>query len=75
MSPKAEFRTRIIAAAVVMVVAVSGLGAAGLWGVVLGALALVGAPHMLRSAVVERRTKKALDAELGVILGRTGDHR
>ena len=64
------FRWRVFAVLVVCATAFSLLGAAGLWGVALAAPVLVFAPSAVRGAVVERRTKKALDAELATILGR-----
>ena len=60
---------RLVAGAVVTVVAYVFLGVAGLWGVALAAPALVLAPSAVKQAVAERRSKKALDAELAVILG------
>ena len=60
---------RLAAAAAVSMTAYALLGVAGLWGVALAAPALVFAPSAVKGAVAERRTKRALDAELAVILG------
>ena len=67
-----ETRTviRLTAAVAVSVTAFVLCGAAGLWGVALAAPVLVLAPSAVKSAVAERRTKKALDVELATILGR-----
>jgi hypothetical protein len=64
---------RLSAAAVVTVVAYALCGAAGLWGVALAAPALVFAPSAVKQAVAERKTKRALDAELSRIFGRDRD--
>ena len=66
---------RVTAAVVVSVTAFAMLGTVGLWGVAFAAPVLLFAPSAVKGAVAERRTKKALDAELGVILGRTGGTR
>ena len=58
---------RLTAAAVVTVVAYVLLGVSGLWGVALAAPALVFAPSAVKGAVADRKTKKALDAELSRI--------
>jgi hypothetical protein len=58
---------RLTAALAVTVTAFSLLGVAGLWGVALAAPALVFAPSAVKQAVAERKTKRALDAELSRI--------
>ena len=58
---------RITLGAVVSAVAYVLCGAAGLWGVALAAPALVFAPSAVKSAIAERKTKKALDVELSRI--------
>ena len=58
---------RLAAAAAISVAAFLFLGAGGLWGVALAAPALVFAPSAVKGAVSERKTKKALDAELSRI--------
>jgi len=58
---------RLVAAVAVSFTAFVFLGSAGLWGVALAAPCLVFAPSMVRGAVVERRSKRALDAELSRI--------
>jgi len=60
---------RLCAAGAVSLTAFVLLGVAGLWGVAIAAPALVFAPSAIRGAVAERRTKRALNAELAVILG------
>jgi len=64
---------RLAAAAAISVAAFSLCGAAGLWGVALAAPALVFAPSAVKGAVVERKTKRALNAELSRILGRDSE--
>jgi hypothetical protein len=58
---------RIALGAAVSVGAFALCGAAGLWGVALAAPALVFAPSAVKQAVAERKTKRALDAELSRI--------
>ena len=60
---------RLTAAVVVTTAAYMSLGAVGLWGVALATPVLAFAPSAVKQAVVERRTKRALDAELKLILG------
>ena len=58
---------RLTAGVVVSVVAYVLLGVAGLWGVALAAPVLAFAPSAVKGAVAERKTKRALDAELSRI--------
>lgn len=66
---------RLSAAVVVSVTAFVLLGVGGLWGVALAAPALVFAPSAVRTAVAERKTKRALDAELSRILAGSREQR
>ena len=65
---KTKSLVRVVAAAVVTVTAYAMLGVAGLWGVALAAPCLVFAPHMVRGAVAERKTKRELNVALTEIL-------
>jgi len=58
---------RLTAGVVVTVVVYVLLGVGGLWGVALAAPVLAFAPSAVKSAVAERKTKKALDVELSRI--------
>jgi hypothetical protein len=68
MTAKLTWR-RITAAAVVTVAAYSVLAASGLWGVALGAVALVWAPSAVRDVIVETKAKRQFRAELASIPG------